>query len=68
MRGLVDLLRKHNDITSEQIAKWIGQFDADHYRGIACAKATDTQKRLDRKHYREAFESSFPARVLKVAA
>lgn len=67
MRGLMDLLRMYPDYDASQLAIWLGRQDAQFFKSLAHDISNRENKRLDRKHYRGAFEVVIPSRF-KIAA
>jgi hypothetical protein len=65
--GLLDILARYDDMSVDQLCEWIGRRSASFYKDIANDKANNQDARLDKKHYREAFESTFP-RMVRMAA
>lgn len=70
IRGLIDLLRRYEEeYDLDYIVKRLKRNEPDDYKGMASAIASDERKRLDRRHYRMAFERALLGeRAVRIAA
>lgn len=64
--ALLDIILYH-DISMRELRRYIGQRTASYYTDMAADFASEYGRRLDRQHYRMAFELQMPKRLRLVA-